>query len=204
MTAIARRFLLAVVALACGAAVFGTAPAPAVDPSRLAAMRYRLLGPARGGRSTAVAGVPSQPHTFYLGTSGGLWKSVDAGTTWANVSDGFFASGSIGAVAVAPSDPNVVYAGTGQGCLRGNVAPGVGVYRSADAGKTWTHAGLSDVGQIARVRVDPRNERARDLRKRLDELLARLSAAVGAPLQAFNDVARTAGAAPVTLPKRPD
>ena len=128
-----------------------------VDPARLAAVRYRLLGPSRGGRSTAVAGVASQPHTFYLGTAGGLWKSVDAGTTWANVSDGFFESGSIGAVAVAESDPNVVYAGTGQACLRANVAAGVGIYKSTDSGRTWSHAGLANAGQIAKIRVDPRD-----------------------------------------------
>jgi photosystem II stability/assembly factor-like uncharacterized protein len=130
---------------------------PMVDPASYQALRYRLLGPSRGGRSTAVAGVSSQPHTFYLGTSGGLWKTTDAGTTWSNVSDTFFASGSIGAVAVADADPNVVYAGTGQACLRGNVSAGVGLYKSTDGGKTWRHSGLGDVGQIARIRVHPRD-----------------------------------------------
>src|SRR5262245_2410048 len=128
---------------------------PAVDPRELQALTYRLLGPSRGGRSTAVAGVPSRPHTFYLGTSGGLWKSEDAGTSWTNVSDGFFESSSIGAVAVAGSDPNVVFAGTGQACLRGNVSAGVGVYKSTDGGKTWTHSGLRDAGQIAKIRIHP-------------------------------------------------
>lgn len=136
-------FLLLAIALA--------APAPSVEPSQYQALRYRLLGPSRGGRSTAVTGIPGRPHTFFAGTSGGLWKTDDAGMTWENVSDGFFESGSIGAVAVADSDPSVVYAGTGQACLRGNVSAGVGIYRSTDGGRTWMHAGLRDVGQIAKI-----------------------------------------------------
>ncbi|MEX0879935.1 MAG: hypothetical protein WEB59_12490 [Thermoanaerobaculia bacterium] len=136
-------FLLLAIALA--------APAPAVEPSQYQALRYRLLGPSRGGRSTAVTGIPGRPHTFFAGTSGGLWKTDDAGMTWENVSDGFFESGSIGAVAVADSDPSVVYAGTGQACLRGNVSAGVGIYRSTDGGRTWTHAGLREAGQIAKI-----------------------------------------------------
>ena len=134
-----------------------SSPGAAVDPVELQALRYRLLGPSRGGRSTAVAGAASQPHVFYMGTSGGLWKSEDAGGNWSNVSDGFFESSSIGAVAVADSNPLVVYAGTGQACLRGNVASGNGIYRSEDGGKSWSHAGLSDAGQIARIRIDPAN-----------------------------------------------
>lgn len=133
------------------------APAPALDPAMFQALRYRLLGPSRGGRSTAVAGVLTQPHVFYMGTSGGLWKSENAGGSWKNVSDGFFGSSSIGAVAVADSDPNVVYAGTGQACLRGNVAAGDGLYKSQDSGKTWVRAGLADAGQIARIRIHPRD-----------------------------------------------
>lgn len=133
------------------------APASARESPFGEALRYRLLGPSRGGRSTAVAGIPSRPSTFFLGTSGGLWKTEDAGSTWTNVSDGFFESGSIGAVAVADADPNVVYAGTGQACLRGNVSAGVGMYRSTDGGKTWRHAGLRDAGQIARIRIHPRD-----------------------------------------------
>ncbi|HYB52447.1 MAG TPA: glycosyl hydrolase, partial [Thermoanaerobaculia bacterium] len=143
------------------AIVLALAPAraglAAVDPASLQALRYRMLGPSRGGRSTAVAGVPSEPRTFYLGTSGGLWKTTNAGASWFNVSDAFFQSGSIGAVAVADADPNVVYAGTGQACLRGNVSAGVGIYKSTDSGKTWRHSGLGDVGQIARIRVHPRD-----------------------------------------------
>ncbi len=131
--------------------------ATAVDPAQYQALRYRLLGPSRGGRSTAIEGVPSRPHTFFAGTAGGLWRTDDAGTSWFNVSDGFFESGSIGAVAVAVSDPNVVYAGTGQAPLRANVSAGVGVYRSTDGGRTWSGAGLRDAGQIARIRIHPQN-----------------------------------------------
>ena len=136
-------------------AAAGHPPGPAVDPALYQALRYRLLGPSRGGRSTAVAGVASQPHVFYMGTSGGLWKSENAGGSWRNVSDGFFGSSSIGAVAVSESDPEVVYAGTGQACLRGNVAAGDGIYRSQDGGRSWTHVGLADAGQIARIRIHP-------------------------------------------------
>jgi photosystem II stability/assembly factor-like uncharacterized protein len=136
--------------------VWGATMADA-DPSFLQGFRYRLLGPTRGGRSTAVTGVPSQPHTFYLGTAGGLWKTTNAGESWNNVSDGHMEVGSIGAVAVADSDANVVYVGTGQACLRGNVSKGVGVYKSTDGGRTWRHSGLREVGQIARVRIHPAN-----------------------------------------------
>jgi photosystem II stability/assembly factor-like uncharacterized protein len=117
-----------------------------------------MVGPSRGGRVTAITGVPSQPHTFYFGaTGGGVWKTEDAGANWRNVSDGFIAEGSIGAVEVAASDPNVVYVGTGSDGLRSNVSPGRGVYRSGDAGRTWAHAGLPNAGQIGAVRADPRD-----------------------------------------------
>jgi hypothetical protein len=116
----------------------------AVDTRACAPARWRNIGPARGGRVTAVAGVASQPHTFYFGaTGGGVWKTENAGQTWRNVSDGFLREGSIGAVEVAPSDPNVVYVGTGSDGLRSNVSPGRGVYRSGDAGRTWAHAGAA-------------------------------------------------------------
>jgi photosystem II stability/assembly factor-like uncharacterized protein len=131
---------------------------PTYDPALYQAMKYRLIGPYRGGRVTAVSGVPGVGGTFYMGsTGGGVWKTTDGGETWSNVSDGSFTSASIGAVAVAPSDPNVVWAGTGSACIRGNTSPGDGVYRSTDAGKTWTQVGLADGGQIGRIRVDPRD-----------------------------------------------
>lgn len=129
-----------------------------IAPAKLQALQYRNIGPIRGGRSTAVAGIPDQPHTFLMGSSGGLWKTTSAGQSWENISDGFFESGSIGAIAIAGSNANVIYVGTGQACLRGNVAAGVGVYKSTDAGKTWKHSGLRNAGQIARIRVHPDDE----------------------------------------------
>jgi photosystem II stability/assembly factor-like uncharacterized protein len=130
------------------------------DPASFQALRFRHIGPFRGGRSTAVAGVADQPFTFYMGASGGgVFKTSDAGTSWRNVSDGFFAAGSIGAIAVADSDPNLVYVGTGSACPRGNVSPGIGMYKSADGGATWKHIGLRDAGQIAKIVVHPRDSR---------------------------------------------
>ncbi len=129
-----------------------------VNPAMFAELRYRSLEFSRGGRATAVTGVPSQPLTFYFGsTGGGVWKTTSGGADWTNVSDGFFEAGSIGAVAVADSDPNVIYVGTGSACPRGNVSVGVGMYKSTDAGRTWKHIGLRTAGQIGRVRIHPRN-----------------------------------------------
>jgi len=122
------------------------------------ALQYRTVGPERGGRVTTVTGTPMLPGTFYLGASGGgVWKSEDYGTTWNNVSDGFFATPSIGAIEVAVNDPNIVYVGTGSDGLRSNVISGKGMYKSIDAGKTWEHIGLKDVGQIGAVEIDPTN-----------------------------------------------
>lgn len=119
-------------------------------------LKWRELGPARGGRSVAVSGVPGRPKEFYMGTTGGgLWKSVDSGENWACVSDGFFEWGSVGAVGVAPSNPDVVYVGTGECDIRGNISPGDGVYKSADGGKTWRHVGLRETRFVAKVRVHP-------------------------------------------------
>jgi len=128
------------------------------NPALWSGLRYRMIGPERGGRVTTVTGVPSQPYTFYMGsTGGGVWKTTDAGHTWANVSDGFFSVGSMGAVEVSLSDPNIVYAGTGSSKIRSNVSIGRGIYKSTDAGKAWTFAGLRDVGQISTVRIHPAN-----------------------------------------------
>ncbi len=132
-------------------------PNAVYDPSHYGAMEYRMIGPYRGGRVTAVTGVGGQPFTFYFGaTGGGVWKSTNAGESWTNISDSDFEVGSIGAIAVADSDPNVIYVGTGSACPRGNISVGNGVYKSTDAGKTWTHVGLPEAGLIARVRVHPK------------------------------------------------
>lgn len=119
---------------------------------------FRNVGPLRGGRVTAVAGTRVEPGTFYLGaTGGGVWKTTDYGTTWNNVSDGFFETPSIGALAVDQVDPNIVYAATGSDGLRSNVIAGKGVYKSIDGGETWEHIGLKNVGQIGAIIIHPDN-----------------------------------------------
>jgi len=120
-------------------------------------LKWRSIGPYRGGRSCAVTGVVGQPNVFYFGsTGGGVWKSTDAGASWTNVSDGFF-GGSIGAVAVSESDPNVIYVGGGEKTLRGNLSHGYGVWKSLDAGKTWKSMGLMETRHISRIRIHPKN-----------------------------------------------
>ena len=108
-----------------------------VDPALYQALEWRNIGPFRGGRVTAVAGHPDQPFVYYMGaTGGGVWKTINGGVSWANVSDGFFNTGTIGAIAVAESDPNVIYVGTGESPVRGvSTSHGDGVYKSSDAGK---------------------------------------------------------------------
>jgi photosystem II stability/assembly factor-like uncharacterized protein len=130
----------------------------AVDPSYLNLLHWRMVGPSRGGRVVAVAGDPVNKLVFYFGaTGGGIWKTDDGGIHWRNVSDGFVNTGSVGAIAVAPSDSNVVYAGMGEACVRGNASYGDGVYKSIDAGKTWTNVGLQSTRSIARVRIHPKD-----------------------------------------------
>jgi photosystem II stability/assembly factor-like uncharacterized protein len=120
-------------------------------------MRWRSIGPYRGGRTRAAAGVPSQPNVFYMGVcNGGVWKTTDYGRTWRPVFDDQ-PTGSIGAIAVAPSDPNIVYVATGEGLQRPDLSTGDGIYKSTDAGRTWTHLGLRDGQQIPQIIVDPRN-----------------------------------------------
>ena len=130
-----------------------------INPSLYAGKDYRLIGPWRGGRALAISGVIGDPLTYYMGAAGGgVWKTTNAGTTWFNVSDGFFNVGTIGAIAVSESDPNVVYVGTGEGPIRGvTTSSGDGIYKSTDAGKTWKHIGLEKAGQIPKVRVHPTN-----------------------------------------------
>ncbi len=128
------------------------------DSSFFKALKWRSIGPLRGGRSLTISGSDARPHEYYFGAvGGGLWKTTDSGTTWKPVTDGQIKSSSVGAVAVAPSNPDVVYIGMGETQLRGNIMQGDGIYRSADAGKTWKHVGLEDSQAIARVRVHPTN-----------------------------------------------
>jgi photosystem II stability/assembly factor-like uncharacterized protein len=128
------------------------------DPSLFASLKWKNIGPNRGGRSIAAAGSDARPLEYYFGAvGGGLWKTTDAGQTWKPVTDGQIKSSSVGAVAVAPSNPDVVYMGMGETELRGNIMQGDGVYKSIDAGKTWKHVGLADTQAIARLRVHPTN-----------------------------------------------
>ena len=135
------------------------APAPVqLDSTLRSAYRWRNIGPDRGGRSIAVAGVVGRPKEAYFGaTGGGLWKTTDGGDTWFPVTDGAINSASVGAVAVSESNPDVVFIGMGETCIRGNIMPGDGVYRSADAGKTWTHVGFRESDGIAKIRIHPTN-----------------------------------------------
>lgn len=130
---------------------------PAYDSTLYGGLAYRMIGPFRGGRSTAVTGIAEAPHTLIMGsTGGGVWKTDDAGTKWTNISDGFF-GGSIGAVDVADSDPNVMYVGTGSADIRGNSSMGRGAWKSLDAGRTWQFTGLAESGAIRRLVVHPTN-----------------------------------------------
>jgi photosystem II stability/assembly factor-like uncharacterized protein len=134
------------------------AGAVALDSTLLAAYRWRNIGPDRGGRSIAVSGVKGRPGEAYFGAvGGGLWKTTDGGENWMPVSDGLITSASVGAVAVSESNPDLVFIGTGETCIRGNIMPGDGVYKSTDAGKTWTHVGFRDSHGISKIRIHPGN-----------------------------------------------
>ena len=131
--------------------------AQSFDESNYDALEYRLIGPFRGGRSAAVTGVPNQPNLFYFGsTGGGIWKTTTGGREWENISDGFF-GGSIGAITVSKSDPNVIYVGGGEKTVRGNVSSGYGIWKSVDAGQTWSASGLAKSRHIPRIAVHPTN-----------------------------------------------
>src|SRR5262245_1064194 len=163
-----RRFMLAhskTVAIAAGVGLIVAArrPAqpfaqqPAANVASFTEMRWRPIGPFRGGRTKAITGVRTQPNVFYIGAvNGGVWKTDDFGRTWTPIFDDQ-PTGSIGAIAVAPSDPNIVYVGSGEGLARPDLSVGDGVYKSTDAGKTWTHLGLRDGQQIPMIVVDPRD-----------------------------------------------
>ena len=140
-----------------GLALAALAPAQSPGPQLYSEMHWRSIGPTRAGRARALSGVPSQPNVFYAGfDNGGVWRSTDYGSTWAPLFDNQ-PTGSIGAIAVAPSNPDVIYVGSGAGIIRPDLSVGDGVYKSSDAGKTWTHLGLRDSQMIAQIDVDPKN-----------------------------------------------
>src|SRR5205085_4680309 len=137
------------------AAASPAAAQPVVDPALYSSLSWRMIGPFRGGRSKAAAGIPSQPNTFYVGVvNGGVWKTTDAGRTWRPIFDDQ-PTGSVGALAVSISNPNVIYVGSGEGLHRPDLSVGDGIYKSSDAGKSWTHLGLRDAQQIAQLAIDP-------------------------------------------------
>src|SRR5579862_4935327 len=149
-----RRLLFLAFLLAARA---GAQPQVTYDTLLFRALTWRLIGPARGGRSVAASGSSSRPYEYWFGTTGGgVFKTTDGGIHWTAPSDGHF-GGTVGAIGVSESNPDIVYVGTGEYDIRGNVSHGDGVYKTTDAGKTWTHVGLVDTRQISSVRVDPRN-----------------------------------------------
>ncbi|HEV2117511.1 MAG TPA: glycoside hydrolase, partial [Terriglobales bacterium] len=156
MIRLARVTMLAVACLTLFA-LAATALAQQIPPSMYQQLRWRMIGPFRGGRTRAATGVPGQPNVFYIGQGdGGVWKSDDYGRTWNPIFDGQ-PTQSIGAIAVAASDPNIIYVGSGEGLHRPDLSVGDGIYKSTDGGKTWTNVGLPDSQQIPALAVDPRD-----------------------------------------------
>jgi photosystem II stability/assembly factor-like uncharacterized protein len=141
-----------------GGAQSAAPPSGTIDASFFSGLQWRSIGPARGGRSQAVAGSAKRPMEYYFGaTGGGVWKTTDGGINWRPVSDRFFKSSSVGAIGVSESNPDVVYVGMGETELRGNIIQGDGVYKTTDGGRTWTHVGLEKTLAIGRIRVHPGN-----------------------------------------------
>lgn len=137
--------------------IFSQSNLPQVPEAKFGGMKWRLVGPFRGGRSAAVTGVVGNRNLYYMGTAGGgVWRTEDGGQSWGCISDGYF-GGSIGAVAVSQYDPNVIYVGEGEQTVRGNVSSGWGMWRSTDAGRSWTHLGLDKTEHISRIRIHPKN-----------------------------------------------
>src|SRR5262245_8639712 len=155
MHGVARRLSFFLVLLSL-ATVLAAQPAGLQDPPGLSALKYRLIGPAWGGRVSRAAGVPGNPNVYFAATSsGGVWRSLDGGLSWSSVFDDQPIS-SIGSIAIAPSDPNVVYVGSGEANIRGNVAAGNGIYKSTDGGSTWSHVWKQE-GQIGTMVVHPKD-----------------------------------------------
>src|SRR4029077_12141033 len=151
-----RRVLLTLVVLAIAVIAVPVA-AQQFSPDLCRSLHWRSIGPYRGGRTRAVAGVPSQPNVFYIAqVNGGVFKTTDYGRTWMPIFDDQ-PTGSVGCIAVAASNPNIIYVGSGEGLQRPDLSVGDGIYKSSDAGKTWTHLGLRDGQQIPQIAVDPRN-----------------------------------------------
>src|SRR5258707_534679 len=145
------------VVMACALGLTGAAHAQGADARMFGELRWRLVGPFRGGRTVAATGVPGRPNLFYIGVNdGGVWKTTDFGRTWAPIFDAQ-STGSIGALAIAPSDPNVIYVASGEGLQRPDLSVGDGIYKSTDGGATWTHLGLRDGQQIPALVIDPRD-----------------------------------------------
>src|SRR5467141_5006413 len=152
-----RSRILSTFALALMIGGGGSVFAQQFNPDLFKPLHWRAIGPFRGGRTRAVAGVPSQPNLFYIAqVNGGVWKTDDYGRTWVPIFDEQ-PTGSVGCIAVAPSDPNIIYAGSGEGLQRPDLSIGDGIYKSTDAGRTWTHLGLRDGQQIPQIAIDPRD-----------------------------------------------
>jgi hypothetical protein len=150
-------FVVAFFTVGAGPKTFAQNSPPPYDQSLYSELRWRCIGPFRGGRTVAITGVTQQPGVFYMAqVNGGVWKTDDFGNTWRPIFDDQ-SSGSVGAIAVAPSDSNILYGGSGEGLQRPDLAVGDGMYKSTDAGKTWTHLGLRDAQQITNIIVDPAN-----------------------------------------------